>query len=647
LLHVLRGDGAQSIGYINITENLHSALQNLRKHDKMLVLWVDAICIDQSNIPERNSQVSNIPQVYTEAASVLVWLGTDDTQEHDGRVCLDFFTELAALIKSSSDSKDEEQEVNNEDLWRKRFEINQRVSKFLDKTKPRSIISFLLRPWFRRRWFVPASLYKTDTRPINSFLSRPWFRRRWIVQEVVLGRKVLVHCGESSIEWNKFELALTELFENDKGGFSKEHRTTLRTMSRIRHTVLGVRSQVPLDTLLEFESFICADPKDRLYALYGVIQHWFPGLPDNEVQTGSVDYALQVSIEEVYTDFAIAMMKLNDSLPPNITYNPIIHVLQLAAAFQLQQPCERRKTSGEACKNIPSWVPDWTGALTYTPLKHTPIDLDASRGIAKHKPVILNSDHGARLLVFPGLLFDTITAVVSFDISPLVCTTRTVYGEKAAINDFLHSVLECFNETSFFGTNIADRNKYQPTEQHIIVAVATTIVANWEHTPPNNFFAQHRQFPGDFLRELGKADYCLPEILHKWPAYVELVTITMRGRGFFLTKKGYIGICAANVQAGDAVCILSDMQIPFILRPNGGEADTNLQEHGSSTVHDYYQFQNENRFKEVVSMIEEHPQAHRTFKMMGDAYTHGLMDGEAATNVGVRLVDSLQILPIA
>jgi len=51
-----------------------------------------------------------------------------------------------------------------------------------------------------------------------------------IVQEVVLANEVAIHCGESSIPWNTFELALTELFENDKGGFSDEHRTTLWIM---------------------------------------------------------------------------------------------------------------------------------------------------------------------------------------------------------------------------------------------------------------------------------------------------------------------------------------------------------------------------------------------------------------------------------
>src|SRR5262249_37889401 len=86
LLHILPGAGGGDAeytslaGFVNITENLHSALHNLRKPDETLVLWVDAVCIDQTNIPERNSQVNNIPQTYVAATSVLVWLGTDDLQ---------------------------------------------------------------------------------------------------------------------------------------------------------------------------------------------------------------------------------------------------------------------------------------------------------------------------------------------------------------------------------------------------------------------------------------------------------------------------------------------------------------------------------------------------------------------------------------
>jgi hypothetical protein len=38
--------------------------------------WIDALCIDQTNIAERNHQVQMMGQIYSSSAFVLVWLGT-------------------------------------------------------------------------------------------------------------------------------------------------------------------------------------------------------------------------------------------------------------------------------------------------------------------------------------------------------------------------------------------------------------------------------------------------------------------------------------------------------------------------------------------------------------------------------------------
>lgn len=597
LLHVLPA------GIINITENLHSALQALRKPDKTLILWVDAVCIDQSNIPERNSQVSNITRTYAEAAGVLVWLGTDNDQ-HDGQQCLGFFAELAALIASGPDGQIDEA------LWRARLQINQAVSKFLNSVQPG---------------------------PIVSFLARPWFRRRWIVQEVVLAIDVAVYCGESSIPWNTFEIALTELFENNKGGFSDENRTILCIMSRIRHAELRAKEQVPLDTLVEFASFLCANHRDRLYAMYGVIQHWFSEWPVR-AQIDNIDYSQ--SIGDIFTNFAISIMRLNVTMEHGRTYNPTTHVLQLAAAIQQPTTSEKGPSSEEVCENIPSWVPDWTGTLTNTPLNHSPMDRDASSSISQHPAMILNSQQNTRLLVSTGLIYDIVTGIVALDISPLF---GAAHEAKVTLNDFLASVANCFEETDFFGA--ADSNIYQPTGEHIMSALATALVANWEQPPPNSYFSQDPKFPSHFLEQFRLSNHLLPEILHKWPAYVELITIMMRGRSLFLTKLGYIGICASNVLAGDVVCILSDTKIPFILRQRGGMSLT--MQDGFLNLPDCYQFQNKYQFPRAASMAKGEPLAHPTYQLMGDTYVHGLMNGQAAEKHGWKLGDALTILPIS
>lgn len=59
-----------------VTKNLWKALEVLRFTDKDRTLWIDAICINQLNLEERNRQVSLMAYIYTRAEQVLVWLGT-------------------------------------------------------------------------------------------------------------------------------------------------------------------------------------------------------------------------------------------------------------------------------------------------------------------------------------------------------------------------------------------------------------------------------------------------------------------------------------------------------------------------------------------------------------------------------------------
>jgi hypothetical protein len=483
---------------------------------------------------------------------------------------------------------------------------------------------------------VTTFLDNTKPRVIASFLARPWFRRRWIIQEVVLASDVSIHCGASSIPWTTFELALTELFDNDKGGFSDEHRKTLRTMSRIRHADSGAKSQAPLDTLIEFSSFAYSDPRDRLYALYGVIQHWLPDSPDG-VQTGSVDYAS--SVGAVYTNFALLMMHLNHSRLSDAVYNLYTHVLQLAAALKHEIKHGESQTPGKIWEKIPTWVPDWTGTLCYKSLNHLSLDRDASSDVPVRQVEILPFKDGTRILVSIGIVNDIITTSISLDISLMF---DSVQQAKNTLNDFLCFVDSRCQKSGFFRRG--DRDSYDPTGEHFVIALATALVANWEHTPENSYFAQNPRFPKDFLEQLGSSQNHLPEILHKWPAYVELITETMRGRRLFLTQLGYIGIGAANVQADDVVCILSGTRIPFLLRPSNGRVAT-FQD-GLASIAGCYNVQNNNVFNVHVRNIADEPSKHCMFELVGDAYVHGLMDGEAAKKLGPRLKDALKILPI-
>jgi Heterokaryon incompatibility protein (HET) len=59
----------------SVTQNLHAALRRLRLKENCRVLWVDTLCINQSEISERNHQVGFMRDIYQDSEKVLIWLG--------------------------------------------------------------------------------------------------------------------------------------------------------------------------------------------------------------------------------------------------------------------------------------------------------------------------------------------------------------------------------------------------------------------------------------------------------------------------------------------------------------------------------------------------------------------------------------------
>ncbi|KAF8857795.1 HET-domain-containing protein, partial [Acephala macrosclerotiorum] len=58
-----------------VTTNLFMALRRLRKHREVRSIWIDALCIDQNNIEERNHQVTLMGNIYWTCTKTIAWLG--------------------------------------------------------------------------------------------------------------------------------------------------------------------------------------------------------------------------------------------------------------------------------------------------------------------------------------------------------------------------------------------------------------------------------------------------------------------------------------------------------------------------------------------------------------------------------------------
>ncbi|KAH6665038.1 heterokaryon incompatibility protein-domain-containing protein, partial [Halenospora varia] len=58
-----------------VRPNLHAALRVFCRKEEARKLWIDAICIDQTNVEESNVQVLLMRRVYEGCSGVLIWLG--------------------------------------------------------------------------------------------------------------------------------------------------------------------------------------------------------------------------------------------------------------------------------------------------------------------------------------------------------------------------------------------------------------------------------------------------------------------------------------------------------------------------------------------------------------------------------------------
>ncbi|CZR69630.1 uncharacterized protein PAC_19530 [Phialocephala subalpina] len=247
----------------SISRNLADALLFLRLEDKPRTLWIDAICINQADIAERNAQISKMRAIYQFAKQVVVWLGPET------------------------------------DSSRKAFEyLNRNGTKLLlgNSTQIPSQKSL-------------DSIWGALTLDI---FARPYWKRLWILQEITNATQIQVVCGSSTIDGDLL-LASRKLgpihhpfpyFVSLQAPIKAvEESLTLSWIEDLgwsrQRKIEGFHSISIKELLMNTQTFQCTDPRDRIYALLG--------LADTDHQIIKPDY--RKSLREVYTEFAKSHIK--------------------------------------------------------------------------------------------------------------------------------------------------------------------------------------------------------------------------------------------------------------------------------------------------------------------------------------------------
>jgi hypothetical protein len=88
-------------------ETSHASHNFLKEN---LWYWIDAVCIDQQNLPERNHQVSLMALIYSEASDVLIWLGgaADDSDYAMLILDLNDTQSSCTCLRSELDAREDE-----------------------------------------------------------------------------------------------------------------------------------------------------------------------------------------------------------------------------------------------------------------------------------------------------------------------------------------------------------------------------------------------------------------------------------------------------------------------------------------------------------------------------------------------------------
>jgi Heterokaryon incompatibility protein (HET) len=324
-------------GEFQATTNLESALRHLRS-DRTKVLWVDAVCINQRNIDEKNSQVRRMGEIFAKASNVIVWLG-----EADKTTALAFATleRLASLNESLIVvyRGDHESNLSEASLIKKRLGGSASAN-----------ISTYVRKLFRQppcalthgHVHLEQFLGRRAQQGLVHLCQRPWWGRLWVKQEFLLSHSSSFVCGRSAMAAELALKGLISLMILWEMATSKEMHASpfAADGGYYLHKIVSLLELCPpsgLDPdarrlLFLLHSLVgnCTDPRDRIFAILSLAS-------DEFVDLNKPDYGLR--FEQVY-------LRLSKTW---ITSQNDLDVLS----------CCRLLVDVDFSIRLPSWVPDW------------------------------------------------------------------------------------------------------------------------------------------------------------------------------------------------------------------------------------------------------------------------------------------------
>ncbi|KAM7183824.1 Heterokaryon incompatibility protein (HET) domain containing protein [Rhypophila sp. PSN 637] len=498
--------------FINIRPSLLAALYRLRTPSSSRFLWIDALCIDQSSIPERNAQVTLMLQICQTASRVIVWLGP---AAHSSHLAMDPSGIMENMHALTSEMWDAELDHNSQ------------------------------------RWEA-----------FREFVARPWWRRTWVIQEVAVAREVMVICGAEEIKWEILARNLAELMvvmdslEPEKAPMRVDDDVSGVAAFRTQYQD-GQRTGL-VEVLNRFRGWEATDHRDKVFGLLGITSEGEEQSASGHGEPIAVDYNLSTNnLYEAVARFCMREMNLGFKImglvdPPSKKRRKGLASWAPDWTGSIYQP------SGEPYYRLSTGAEPQVKFLSNPPRLIVQVYLLGEIGSMERWPPFRTSKAGLQAVeeLFVNMR-ESLCFFYTHEKSCRAAYRRTLIADT--IDNTRPSIEDLERYFAWFG--LPD---YEPEKQ-----VETLDAPQGGEVKEITAEEFSRLLP-EFL-----ADGAHRRAIHRDRTreeedrrFFQAIATAGRGRDLFLSRNGFMGMAVKGFRDGDRLCLPVGGDAPWLVRPS-------------------------------------------------------------------------------